>query len=253
MNELKVFTFAEDWGLPTTGPFALKLLGWLNLAKIPYHQVFENRSGKGPSGKSPWIEFEGQRMGDSQRIIQFLGQRHNIDLDQGLTAEQRAQSVLWRRCFEEGFHQVLEWELFVHPAGKSFIQKVVAESAPPVISKMVSFNICRHFEKQLQARGLGRYNPAEVEHIGRADLDALSTLLAGRRFLVDDQPRLVDLAVFGQVAPMLSWPMKTPVAEYAKTLDRVRTWVDTMRTACFSESAVLHSSVAPGRESIAQS
>lgn len=253
MSELRVFTFSQDWGLPTTGPFALKLLGWLNLANIPYRQVFENRSDKGPSGKSPWIEFEGHRMGDSQRIIQFLGQRYNIDLDQGLTAEQQAQSVLWRRCFEEGFHQVLEWELFVHPAGKVFIQKVIAEAAPPIVSSVVSFSLCRHFEKQLQARGLGRYSPDEVERIGRADLDALSTLLAGRRFLVDDQPRLVDLAVFGQVAPMLCWPMKTPVAEYAKTLPRVRTWVETMRTACFAESKASRSSSVTDQESIAQS
>ncbi|MHA7880902.1 MAG: glutathione S-transferase family protein [Saccharospirillum sp.] len=253
MSKLRVFTFSEDWGLPTTGPFALKLLSWLNLARIPYQQVFENRSDKGPSGKSPWIEYEGQRIGDSQRIIQFLDQHYKIDLDQGLTAEQQAQSVLWRRCFEEGFHQVLEWELFVHPAGKTYILQVVAESLPSVVSKLIYFKLCRHFETQLQARGLGRYSPAEIERIGRADLEALSILLADRRFLVDDQPRLVDLAVFGQVAPMLCWPMKTPVAGYAKTLPRVRTWVENMRTVCFSETAVLHSSDTPGQQSAAQS
>lgn len=233
MSELRVFTFDKDWGLPTTGPFALKLLGWLNLAEIPYTQIVENRSGKGPSGKSPWVEIDGQPIGDSERIIQFLGQRHKFELDQGLSTEQQAQSLLWRRCFEEGFHQVLEWELFVHPAGKVYIQRAIAASAPPIVSSLVYSGVCRHFKSQLQARGLGRYIPSEVEVIGRADLDALETLLAGRRFLVDEQPRLVDLAVFGQVAPMLSWPMKTPVAEYSKTLPEVKTWFETMRSTCF--------------------
>jgi hypothetical protein len=30
MATLKVFTFAPDWGLPTVGPFALKLLACLS-------------------------------------------------------------------------------------------------------------------------------------------------------------------------------------------------------------------------------
>ena len=30
--DLKVFTFSPAWGLPTSGPFALKLLKWLDLA-----------------------------------------------------------------------------------------------------------------------------------------------------------------------------------------------------------------------------
>ena len=36
MSILRVFTFEADWGLPTTGPFALKLLAWLRLNGIAY-------------------------------------------------------------------------------------------------------------------------------------------------------------------------------------------------------------------------
>ena len=56
--QLRVFTFSPDWGLPTNGPFALKLLAWLRLADLPYEQVVENNSGKGPKGKSPWAEVD---------------------------------------------------------------------------------------------------------------------------------------------------------------------------------------------------
>ena len=57
---LRVFTFAPDWGLPTVGPFALKLLAWLELAGIPYEQVVEGNPRKGPKGKNPWIELDGE-------------------------------------------------------------------------------------------------------------------------------------------------------------------------------------------------
>src|SRR5215211_5878746 len=62
MTTLRVFTFAPDWGLPTVGPFALKLLAWLELARIPYEQVIEANPRKGPKGKNPWIELEGERI-----------------------------------------------------------------------------------------------------------------------------------------------------------------------------------------------
>jgi glutathione S-transferase len=79
MATLKVFTFAPDWGLPTVGPFALKLLAWLELAGLPYEQVFEVNPRKGPKGKNPWIELDGERIGDSELIIDLLRKRHAIE------------------------------------------------------------------------------------------------------------------------------------------------------------------------------
>ena len=52
MSTLRVFTFSAGWGLPTTGPFALKLLAWLNLAGIPYEQTFEDDSAKAPGART---------------------------------------------------------------------------------------------------------------------------------------------------------------------------------------------------------
>ena len=86
MSELRVFTFGPDWGLPTVGPFALKLLAWLKLAGIPYEQVIEANPRKGPKGKNPWIELDGERIGDSEVVIDLLSRRYGVSLDDGLTA-----------------------------------------------------------------------------------------------------------------------------------------------------------------------
>ena len=52
MATLKVFTFPPDWGLPTVGPFALKLLAWLELAGLPYEQVYEANPRKGQRART---------------------------------------------------------------------------------------------------------------------------------------------------------------------------------------------------------
>jgi hypothetical protein len=74
-------------GLPAGGPFDLKLLAWLELAGIPYVQVFQDDTRKGPKGKNPWVEIDGVPLGDTEIIIGRLGALCGIDLDAGLAPE----------------------------------------------------------------------------------------------------------------------------------------------------------------------
>lgn len=233
--KLRVFTFSPDWGLPTNGPFALKLLAWLELAGIPYEQVLENNSSKGPKGKSPWIELDGERMGDSELIIERLGRLHGVDLDEGLTPEQRAIGLAWRRTFEEHFHQVLEWELLIHPAGATYMREFFGRVAPGPVAPLLFSMVRRQFRKQLHARGIARHDPEVIAAKGQADLDALAGFLQDRSFLVADRPTTADTAIFGLVAPMVYWPMETPVAAHARSTATIQAYCDRMRERCFGE------------------
>lgn len=236
MSGLRVFTFSPDWGLPTTGPFALKLLAWLGLNDVAYEQVIENRAEKGPLGKSPWIELDGQRIGDSDVIIRHLAHRFGKPVEEGEDAIARATAHAWKTAFEERFHQVLEWELFVHPEGVAYVDRVVREHMPPFVAPLVSASVRRHFRRQLHARGIARHEPGTIAAMGKADLDALAACLDGRAFLAGPRPVLADLAVFGQVAPLLHWPMETPVAMHAKQMAPVRTWSEQIKGLCFSRA-----------------
>src|SRR4029079_4246969 len=115
--DLKVFTFSPAWGLPTSGPFPLKLIKWLDLSGLPYRQGYEDNSMKGPKRKSPGSELDGEAIADSELIIETLAHRSGFDVDQGLSPEQRAVSHAVRRMLEEHLHMIFEYELFVHPAG----------------------------------------------------------------------------------------------------------------------------------------
>ena len=81
MPELTVFTFSSDWGLPSTGPFAMKLIKWLEIAGMPYRQQFEDNPRKSPKGKNPWVEIDGERIGDTEIIIDLLAKRSGFGID----------------------------------------------------------------------------------------------------------------------------------------------------------------------------
>jgi glutathione S-transferase len=235
MTDLRVFTFSPHWGLPSAGPFAIKLLAWLKLTGIPYEQVIEDNPSKGPKGKNPWIEIDGEPMGDSELIIDFLSEKYGVYLDAGLSAEQKAIGLAWRRTFEEHFHQVLEWELFEHPAGATYMRSALASQMPPVIGPLVFSMLSAKLRKQLYARGLARHTPEVIAAKGRADVDGLSAFLGNRPFLLGDQPQTADTAVFGQLAPLVYWPMETPVASHAKSLGNIVDYCDRMRARCFGK------------------
>ena len=229
MVDLTVVTFNPAWGLPTTGPFALKLLKWLDLAGVPYRQRFEERAEKGPKGKNPWIELEGERIGDTESIIALLAKRHGFDIDAGLPAGLLARNHAIRRMVEEHFHQVLEWELFVHPAGRVYVREAVDRlGIPSLVGGLVAASVCGHFERQLKARGIGRHNPELIAQKGIADLDALADLLADTPFFGGNHPAMADIAVYGLLAPMAKWPMRTPVAEELKRRPKLMGFVERM-------------------------
>lgn len=201
---------------------------------MPYEQVIEANPRKGPKGKNPWIELDGERIGDSEFIIDLLKRRHGVDLDEGLTPEQIALGHAWRRTFEEHFHQVLEWELFFQPAAAAWIQSSLRSQMPAALAWPVFFLMQRQFGRQLYARGIARHPPEVIAQKGRSDLDALSAFLGERQFLLTDRPTSADTAVFGLVAPMVYWPMQTPVAAHARALPNVKAYCDRMRERCFS-------------------
>lgn len=231
MEQLRVFTFAPGWGLPTVGPFALKLLAWLDHHEVPYRQVVENRSDRGPLGKSPWIEQGSLRMGDSDAIIRHLAAQSGMpDPTQARSADEVCGLAL-KIAFEERFHQILEWELFVHPEGRREMRLEILRQTPPILGPMVFAAMARHFRRQLNARGIARLEPGQIAAEGRRLLDALALRLeAGGGWLGSAGPSLADFAVWGQVAPMLAWPMATPTADHAKSRPVLIDWHGRMST-----------------------
>jgi glutathione S-transferase len=235
---IRVYTFANLFqGLPAGGPFDLKLLAWLNLAGIPYDHRFQDDTRRGPKGKNPWIELGSERIGDTEIIMERLGKEFGVDLDAGLAPEQAAVAHAWRRTFEEHFHQIFEWELLVHPAGAAFMRSGMVAKMPPVLGSVVFTMMQRGMARQLHARGIARHSPDVIEAKGRHDVDALSAFLGDRLFLVGDRPCVADASIFGQLAPMLVWPMETPVAQYVRTVANLVAYCERMRTLCFPAKA----------------
>jgi glutathione S-transferase len=228
---LRLFTFSPAHGLPTGGPFGLKLEACLRMTGVPYERVYEDDLRKGPKRKSPWIEQGAVKMGDTELILQHLG----VDPDAGLTALQRAQSHTIRRMLEEHYHAVFEWEMFVDDAGWAYTYATFKGAMPALVAPLVGWYLRSHFKKHLFERGIGRHAPAEIQAMGKADLDALSALLGDREWLVADHPSKVDATAFGLLALTIQSGLPTPVASHARTLPNLVAYVERAKARFFPD------------------
>ncbi|HET6280395.1 MAG TPA: glutathione S-transferase N-terminal domain-containing protein, partial [Polyangia bacterium] len=79
-DTIRMYTFPPGFGLPTTGPFSLKLAMALRMAGVAYELCVGDLK-KSPKRKVPWIEMGGVAMADSALILQWLAETRGIDLE----------------------------------------------------------------------------------------------------------------------------------------------------------------------------
>lgn len=223
---LRVFTFSAAWGLPTAGPFGLKLESSLRMLDVPYERVYENDHRKGPKRKSPWIEDGDVRMGDTELILEHVAKTRGKELDRELAPEDRARSLVLRHMLEEHYHQIFEYELCVPDEGFAELRKMIAASMPAPLVPLVAPLARRGFRKHLFERGVARHLPEQVAAMGRADIDALSTWLGNRDWFIADHPTKADAIAFGLLAVSIRSPMPTPTCSYARTKPNLVAYVD---------------------------
>lgn len=175
---------------PSMSAFCVKLETFLRMAKIPYQNEYAYKTG--PKGKSPWIEYNGVVLGDTEIIMAYLSELLNIDLNKSLTPEQRAAARAFQKMVDEYTYWSVLLERWV------FHRRETASSLTKLPSIFV-WEIGRRTKNMAYAHGIGRHAQPEIETLLEADLVALSDFLGEKKFMFGDNPSQVDCAVFGQV------------------------------------------------------
>jgi glutathione S-transferase len=236
-ERIQLFAFGTGWGVPfaTAAPFPLKLATWLRMAGLPFDFVVANDPNKGPKGKSPWIEYDGVRMGDSSLIIEHLKERFGINLDAHLNAHQRAVATCVQRMLEEHYHQCFEHQLFFGQGGAQRLQEFAA-SIPVPLRWLVPTVLKRAFSKQLYERGMGRHSQDVIIEQGKADLDALAELLGDQPYFLGDQPSSIDACVFGFLGVSLYVAGENRLYRHGASLENLMHYCERMRLQYFPET-----------------
>ena len=85
---LNIPPMARKVEVPSISPHCLKLEGYLRMANIP-HKV-ARRQKVSSKGQVPWITYNKRNIADSNFCVKFLNDEFGVDLNRGLTEDEKA-------------------------------------------------------------------------------------------------------------------------------------------------------------------
>jgi glutathione S-transferase len=231
---ITLYAFGPAFGLPDPSPFVMKTEVQLKMAGIAYHK--ENSAPmNGPKGKLPYIDDDGRLIGDSTFIREHLEAHHGLNLDGGLTSEQRAQCWAIERMLEDHLYWAIvhmRWMIDENFAkGPAHFFDGVPEPAREEARKQGQERV----RAVLHGQGLGRHSASEVADLGGRSLSALSTLLGDREYLMGSRLCATDATTFGMVASALAPIFDSPLARSARSHKNLVVYCDRMMPRFYPE------------------
>jgi glutathione S-transferase len=220
--------FTPRWGF-NSSPFCLKLETYLRMADLPYTVVLEDMLDKAPKGKMPYIDDAGQKIGDSNLVIEYLQETYGDRTDSQLSPSDRAISLAMRRMIDENLYWSMVYSRWVNEANWQTVRSIYFSEMPPVIKQIVPGLLRKGVIKNLKGHGMGRHDESEVYAIGGRDLIALSDFLSDKPFFFGEQPTILDATAYGIVRNLVEVPMlASPLDDQAKQLDNLVAFCDRM-------------------------
>jgi glutathione S-transferase len=235
LSQLIVHQIPSAWGLPSAGPFSLKLEAYLRITGIPYETVFDATPFKGPKGKLPWIEHEGRKLGDSGFIITYLEQRFGCNPDAGLSPAERAIALGVRRLMEDDLYWTLVHDRWMIDDNWRLTRQTVLGMIPTPARQVIAPIARRGVRRQLAAQGMGRHTREEIHAIGARDIGAISDFLGDKPFLMGETATEVDAVAYGMLANILLVPIASPVRDEGLRRTNLVDFLERFRQRYFPE------------------
>ena len=211
MSPVELHQFSRAFGLPNPGPFCMKLEAFLRLADIDYRIVECNDPRKAPKGKLPFVVYRGESIGDSNLIIKRLSAEFKVDLDVGLSDQEKAVHHAMRNMLEEHLYFVMVYGRWMDDNNWAILRNTLFAAIPKLIRGVITGKIREKVAGDLKAQGIAKHTPEEIYATGIQDVEALSAYLGEREWFGIGKPCLLDITAVTLLASFLNVPMDTPV------------------------------------------
>ncbi len=231
---ITLFGSGPNFGLPDASPFVTKAETLLRMSKLPFEKALMSFS-KAPKGKIPYIDDDGEMLGDSTFIRWHLEKKYGLNFDQGLTTEQRAIAWAFEKMAEDNLYWVSVHARWMDDANFKKGPRVFFKAAPAAIRPLVVAMIRRQVRKSLHGQGMGRHSAKEIAALGSRSVDAIADYLAEKPFFMGTEPTGADATIFAFVNSAMCPLFESPLQQAAASHDNLRRYVGRMTARFYPE------------------
>ncbi len=212
---IRLYQFAPAFGLPNASPFCMKVETWLRMSGLPFELDNRGLLPKAPKGKMPFIDDDGELIGDSALILRHLQRKHGVNLDAPLDDAQRAVATAFERLFSEHLYWAAIYTRWIEPKGFEMTKQAFFGAMGQPMRSLVPILARRAMKKQLWGHGMGRHTPEQIMALGAEDIDAVAAYLGDKPFFMGDAPCSIDATVYAFLANVLWVPLESPLKAQA--------------------------------------
>lgn len=234
---ITLYQFPGVWGLPNASPFCLKVETYLRMAEIPYEIRFVMDPRKSPKGKLPFIKIDDKTIPDSELIIDYLKGKFGDSLDRNLDKEQKALSVLLDNTFSERLYWIMLYMRWQDENGWAHLRGPFFEKLPTFAKLFVPNAVRKSMKKALHIQGMGRHSYDEVLQMGYKTLDAIATVLAGKKYFHGNELTSIDATAFGFLANIVWLPYDDALKMHLHKYKNILIFCDKMWSTFYPELA----------------
>ena len=226
---LTLFSYPELFGVADNNPYGLKVFAFLKLCDSSFHHEHIFDASKAPRGQLPYIDDGGTVVGDSDAIISYVIGRYQLDIDAGMTTEQRRVDLLVRRTLDD-LYWVMSYSRWRDPRFWPLFRDELLRTHPTLTHSGLEAAQRYNFERY-RYQGIGRFEPDQVYARGVADLQALSDSMGDGEFLFGSRMRSTDAGIYGFLANIHFYGIETPLKEFLTSRQNLVRHCERLHTA----------------------
>ena len=219
---IKLYGFGKRFGVIDASPFVVKVDLFMRIAGIEFESENDfNNIKKSPKGKLPFIEDNGNKIGDSAQIIRYLTQTYNLSLDDQLTEQQKAQAIFATHCLDESLYWCLIYSRWVHQPTWQVVKEGFFSKLPIPLKWFLPGILQKGVKKTLHRQGYGRHSLEELVEKSDQVFSSLSIMLAGNDYFFGGKPSSFDAVAYSVLCQFISFDFDNPFIEKARQYDNL--------------------------------
>lgn len=232
---ITLYNFGPYQGLADPSPFCMRVDCYMRATGLEF-QTESGASfiGKSPKHKLPFIDDDGQQIGDSNFIIEYLKEKYGDKLDQDLNGEQKAVARAFTKMLDENLYWCLVHSRWIGPAWENTREEFFG-SMPLPLKMVIPALARRSVIKTLYLHGLGRHSDKEKLHIAEQDIQALSDYLGDKEYFLSDSLTTLDITVFAFMCELTIPQVKSDLADIALRYDNLVNFVNRIKQQYYPE------------------
>lgn len=213
-----LFGWGPMFGTQSPSPYVAKADIQMQMFDIPYDRATADL-GSVPKQKAPYVQDDGVIVEDSTFIRWHFEKKLSVDLDEGLTSEQRATAWAVERMLEDRLAPIMTNERWLQGGNFERGPAMFFLGVPKAMRADVIADAVSGVETGHRLSGIGRHSREERMQLAAKDIAAVADLLGDKLFVMADYPTAVDAATYGVIAactaPVFETPLRDMVASHA--------------------------------------